>query len=90
MLRTGCQGKVLSKERFGSPSAIYTHFMRWMRIGFFVTLWRAGLAEYDEMVGIAYSRQSIDGALIKVPPAQQGSWSQPDRQGQKKEASATC
>ncbi len=44
VLRTGCQWKALPKERFGSPSAIHTHFIRWARAGFFVALWRAGLA----------------------------------------------
>lgn len=38
LLRTGCQWKALPKERFGSPSAIHTHFMRWMRGGFFIAL----------------------------------------------------
>jgi len=28
---------------FGSLSAIYTHFMRWMKAGFFVALWRPDL-----------------------------------------------
>lgn len=27
VLRTGCQWKGLPRERFGSPSAIHTHFM---------------------------------------------------------------
>lgn len=49
VLRTGCQWKALPKERFGSPSAIHAHFTRWMRSGFFLSLWRAGLVEYDEM-----------------------------------------
>jgi len=65
VLRTGCQWKALPKERFGSPSAIHTHFLRWVRQGVFVALWRAGLAEYDEMEGIAWRWQSIDGAMIK-------------------------
>jgi len=64
-LRTGCQWKALPKERFGSPSAIHAHFMRWMRSGFFLALWRAGLAEHDEMEGVAWNWQSIDGAMIK-------------------------
>jgi hypothetical protein len=38
---------------FGSASAIHQHFQQWQRAGFFVALWRAGLAEYDEMEGIA-------------------------------------
>jgi transposase len=60
VLRTGCQWKALPKERFGSPSAIHTHFLRWVRQGVFVALWRAGLAEYDEMEGIAWRWQSIE------------------------------
>ena len=38
VLRTGCQWQALPKERFGSPSAIYTHFARWQRAGFFPAL----------------------------------------------------
>jgi transposase len=75
VLRTGCQWKALPKERFGSPSAIHTHFMRWMHAGFFVALWRAGLAEYDEMEGAAGTRR-------RRP--------QPDRSGKKTEASDIC
>ena len=30
-------------------------------------LWRAGLAEYDEMEGIAWDWQSVDGAMVKAP-----------------------
>jgi hypothetical protein len=44
--------------------------MRWARDGFFVALWRAGLAEYDEMEGISWNWQRIDGALVKTPLAQ--------------------
>ena len=35
VMRTGCQWQALLKERFGSPSDIYTHFARWQRKGFF-------------------------------------------------------
>ena len=67
VLRTGCHWKALPKERFGSPSTIHTHFLRWAGVGFFVALWQAGLAEYDDMEGIAWSWQSIDGAMVKAP-----------------------
>jgi putative transposase len=66
VLRTGCQWKALPKE-FGSASAIHLHFQQWHRAGFFVALWRAGLAEYDEMEGIAWDWQSVDGAMVKAP-----------------------
>ena len=54
VLRTGCQWKALPKERFGSASAVHKRFLEWEEAGFFETLWKAGLAEYDEMEGIAW------------------------------------
>ena len=69
VLRTGCQWKALPKE-FGSASAVHQHFQTWQAAGFFANLWRAGLAEYDQLEGIAWEWQSIDGALGKAPLAQ--------------------
>jgi transposase len=83
VLRTGCQWKALPKERFGSPSAIHTHFLRWMNEGFFLALWRAGLAEYDEMEGIAWQWQSIDGCMVKAPLAQETVGPNPTDRGKK-------
>ena len=83
VLRTGCQWKALPKERFGSSSAIHTHFLRWAESGFFVTLWRAGLAEYDEMEGISWKWQSIDGAIVKAPLAQETVGPNPTDRGKK-------
>ena len=84
VLCTGCQWKALPQERFGSPSAIHTHFMRWMRAEFFVALWRAGLAEYDEMEGIAWSWQGIDGAMVKAPLALEAVGRNPTDRGKKR------
>jgi len=68
VLRTGCQWRALPSD-FGSSSAIHAHFQRWQKGGFFLRLWQAGLAEYDEMEGIAWRWQSIDGAMHKAPLA---------------------
>jgi transposase len=84
VLRTGCQWKALPKERFGSASAIHKHFMDWMRAGFFVALWRAGLAEYDDMEGIAWSWQSIDGTMLKAPLALEAVGCNPTDRGKKR------
>jgi len=35
----------------------------------FFSLWQKGLVEYDDMEGIAWDWQSIDGAMTKVPLA---------------------
>ncbi len=69
VLRTGCQWKALPKERFGSASSIHAYFLQWLREGFCLRLWRVGLAEYDELEGIAWKWQSIDGAMVKAPLA---------------------
>ncbi len=53
VLRTGCQWKALPAERFGSASAVHQKFMQWSRAGFFEALWKVGLAEYDNLQGIA-------------------------------------
>jgi len=62
--------------------------MRWMRMGFFVALWRAGLAEYDEMEGISWSWQSIDGALVKAPLALEAVGRNPTDRGKKRNQTA--
>ena len=83
VLRTGCQWKALPKERFGSASAVHKRFLEWERAGFFEALWVAGLAEYDQMEGIAWRWQSIDGAMFKAPLAQEAVGPNPTDRGKK-------
>ena len=83
VLRTGCQWKALPKERFGSASAVHKRFLEWEKAGFFEALWQAGLAEYDQMEGVAWRWQSIDGALLKAPMAQQTVGPNPTDRGKK-------
>lgn len=85
VLRTGCQWKALPKERFGSPSSIHAYFQKWEKAGFFLELWQAGLAEYDEMEGIAWHWQSIDGAMTKAPLAQEAVGPNPTDRGKKRD-----
>jgi len=83
VLRTGCQWKSLPKEKFGSASSIHAYFQKWEQTGFFLALWRAGLAEYDEMEGIAWLWQSIDGASVKAPLAKESVGPNPTDRGKK-------
>lgn len=53
MLRVGCQWKALPAEHFGCASAVHKRILEWEKAGSFESLWRAGLAEYDDMGGIA-------------------------------------
>jgi transposase len=83
VLRTGCQWKAVPKERFGSASAVHRYFMEWERAGVFQAIWKAGLAEYDQMEGIAWRWQSIDGAMFKAPLAQEQVGPNPTDRGKK-------
>lgn len=83
VLRTGCQWKALPSERFGSASAIHKRFLEWERAGVFEAIWAAGLAEYDNMEGIAWRWQSMDGAMFKAPLAQEQVGPNPTDRGKK-------
>jgi transposase len=83
VLRTGCQWKALPRERFGSPSAIHRYFLEWADAGFFLALWRAALTDYEELHGIAWDWQSMDGAMTKAPLAQESVGANPTDRGKK-------
>jgi transposase len=83
VLRTGIQWKAVPKAEFGSASSIHKYFLAWKRAGVFVALWRQGLAEYDELEGIAWRWQSIDTASVKAPLAQEAVGPNPTDRGKK-------
>lgn len=85
VLRTGCQWKALPKERFGSASAIHKRFLEWEQAGMFESIWKSGLAEYDQLEGIAWRWQSIDGAMFKAPLAQESVGKNPTDRGKKRQ-----
>jgi transposase len=76
-------GRLLPAERFGSASAIHARFLEWAKAGVFESLWKLGLAEYDEFEGIAWRWQSIDGAMMKAPMAQESVGPNPTDRGKK-------
>ncbi len=88
VLRTGCQWKALPTERFGSASAIHKRYLEWQKGGVFEALWKAGLAEYDDCEGIAWRWQSMDGAMMKAPLAQEAVGPNPTDRGKKWEQAA--
>jgi transposase len=90
VLRTGCQWKALPKERFGSASAVHKRFLEWEAAGFFEAIWRAGLAEYDALEGIAWRWQSVDGAMFKAPLAQESAGKNPTDRGKKRQQASSA
>lgn len=83
VLRTGIQWKALPQDVYGSASAVHGYFQKWSKAGFFIELWRAGLAEYDELEGIAWAWLSIDGSQGKAPLAQESVGPNPTDRGKK-------
>jgi len=66
VLRTGVQWKAAPKE-YGSGSNLHRYFQIFVEKEFFLKIWQAGLHEYDELVGIGWEWQSLDGCVTKAP-----------------------
>jgi len=66
VLRSGVQWNALPRE-MGASSTVHDRYQEWERAGFFEELWRAGLVEYDELEGIEWEWQALDGAMTKAP-----------------------
>ena len=66
VLRTGIQWNALPRD-LGASSTVHDRFQAWEAAGLFRTLWQAGLADYDDLVGIDWQWQAADGAMTKAP-----------------------
>ena len=67
VLRTGMQWNALDATGPCSSSSAHRRFQEWGRAGVFHEIWRQGLLEYDEQVGIDWSFLAADGAMTKAP-----------------------
>lgn len=78
VLRTGCQWKAVPRE-YGSGSTLHSYFQEWTELGIFRKLWKKALLEYDELKGIQWQWQSMDGAMTKSPLGGEKNRKKPDR-----------
>ena len=81
VLRTGCQWKAAPKC-FGSGSSLHRYFQMLVKRRCFADLWAMALLEYDDLVGLEWKWQSMDGAMTKAPLGGEKNRAQPDRSGQ--------
>ena len=81
VLRTGCQWKAAPCE-YGSGSTLHRYFQEWERADVFLKLWKAALLEYEELQGIQWNWQSVDGAMTKSPLGGEKNREKPDRSWQ--------
>ena len=80
VLRTGCQWKAVPKE-YGAGSSIHRYFQEWEAAGFFERIWSKGLEQYDELEGIGWEWQSLDGCMVKAPLARESVGKNPTDRG---------
>ncbi len=67
VLRTGCQWNALNATGICSSSSAHRRFQEWEQAGVFHEVWRQGLLDYDEVVGIDWAWLAADGAITKAP-----------------------
>jgi transposase len=67
VLRTGMQWNALNVTGVCNSSTAHARFQEWREAGVFSEIWRQGLLEYDERVGIDWSFLAADGAMTKAP-----------------------
>jgi len=64
--RTGVQWKALPRC-LGAASRVHDRLTEWRRAGVFLNIWKAGLEEFEALVGIDWEWQMMDGAITKAP-----------------------
>lgn len=67
VLRTGCQWQALDQTELVAHSTAHDRYQEWVRADVFLKLWQAGVAQFDELQGIAWDFSSMDGAMTKAP-----------------------
>jgi transposase len=82
VLRTGCQWNALDATGICTSSSAHRWFQRWVEAGLFEAMWREGLFEYEELNGIGWEWQSLDGCMTKAPLGGGKNRPQPHRPGQ--------
>lgn len=93
VLRTGIIWNALPREKFEGlgSAAVHRKFQQWAKAGVFVKIWERGLAEYDDLEGIAWFWESADGSNIEAPLAQESIGPNPTDRGKKRYKTAyTC
>jgi transposase len=84
VLKTGCQWKALDATGICSGSTAHARFQEWQQAGVFLQFWKEGLLEYDDLHGIDWRWQSMDGAMTKAPLGGEKNGCKPNRSGQKR------
>ncbi len=83
VLRTGMQWNALDATGVCNSSTAHRRFQEWERAGVFHEIWRQGLLDYDEQVGIDWAWLACDGAMTKAPLGGEGTGPNPTDRAKK-------
>jgi putative transposase len=64
-MRTGCQWNQLP-QRFGDDSSVHRTMQRWVAKGIFKRIWATLIENCEELGGVDWAWQSVDGAMGKA------------------------
>ena len=81
VLRTGIQWQACPREKFGPPSTVYHYFRLWCKLGIFEQIWAEALKVYDDLKGLEWQWQSVDGAMTKAPLGGEATGANPTDRG---------
>jgi transposase len=82
VLRTGIQWKALPKT-YGAAGIVHAYFSEWAEAGFFRRIWQERLISCDEVRGLGWEQQSVDGCMVKAPLAREAVGRNPTDRGKK-------
>ena len=82
LLRTGCQWKAIPRC-LGASSTVHDRFKEWVKQGIFEKAFRAGLIFFDDLKGIDWEWQAMDGAMTKSPLGMEDTGANPTDRGKK-------
>ena len=69
------------KEEQSGMDNCNRRFQEWLAAGFFEKIWSKGLEQYDELEGIGWEWQSMDGCMVKAPLVQESVGKNPTDRG---------
>lgn len=65
-LRTGCQWNAIPPE-LAAGSTAHEYYQEWAKLGVFARIWDVAIEAYDDLIGLDWTWQSVDGAMTKAP-----------------------
>lgn len=82
VLRTGSQWNALNATGICSSSTAHRRLQQWVAAGVLAQFWEQGVTEYDELQGLDWRWQAMDGAMTKAPLGGEKNRSQPHGSGE--------